>query len=659
MITIFYFDICALIIISIFLISMIIREQLSNRTNKIMYVMVWLMWIATFVDLAASVVSNFGEPSAVNVAILYICNFCYFLSHNMILPVYVLYVYSSIEIWHLYKDRTKITRLVWFALTFIDIIVALANIPTKLVFTISDKLEYNRGPLLYTFYVVAAVFAVWSMWLIIKYRKLMNADKFVVLSAIFPLVLLGVVIQLINGQILIEMFCAALAFLFFMIVVQRDESMTDPITGALKYNAGIARVSKIFITQKPISVVLVKIANHNNIRLYLGQANYNAFLKSVTTKMRAVSKKNKYDAEVYYLESGLFAFLSEKSELSDAMSSAEDIRDYLKKTCDVDEFQVVPDARVCIIRYPEDVDDFATLYTIGTTFHNTMPETKEILIYSEYRNDENYKMRSEMEDIIASALNEKRMEVHFQPIYSTRKNRYVSAEALIRLYDEKYGYISPSIFLPVAELTGQIHAIGDFVIDEVLRFMSSNDLNKLGLEYLEVNLSAAQCIEADLVDKVISKLEHYGVRPEQLGLELTENAADIDPIIVDNNVYKLHKEGVRFALDDYGTGYSNIKRVTALPIDQVKLDKSFVDNMDNPQMWIVIQDTIAMLREMGKEVLVEGVESEEVAKHFVDINADLFQGCELIQGFYFCKPMPEMEFVNFMEEHAGKNAIEL
>ena len=177
------------------------------------------------------------------------------------------------------------------------------------------------------------------------------------------------------------------------------------------------------------------------------------------------------------------------------------------------------------------------------------------------------------------------------------------------------------------------------------KFMAHADLKKMGLECMEINLSVAQCVETDLVYKVLNTLDKYELDVSRINLEITETAADFDPSMVDRNVNRLSEKGIKFSLDDYGTGYSNIKRVTSLPIDIVKLDKSFVDEMDDPQMWIVIKNTVNMLHEMKKDILVEGVEEEKTLNRFLNL------GCEYIQGYYFSRPLPEKEFVQFMLEH--------
>ena len=649
---ILYFDICALGIVIIFMISNVVRGRLEERGNKILFILLWLMFFATLGDIGSGWMDNFAEPNETNIMISYVSNYVYFLTHNLILPVYVLYIYASVGIWHVFTKSAPLTNL-WKLLVVVDIVELALNPLTHSVFVVDEAVNYCRRPMITVFYVIAVFFALWGIAIIVLFRKLVNVDKFIIMIGIFPIIFGAVIIQAIWSNWLVEMFAIAISLLFYMIVVQRQESMEDPITGALKYNAGINRVQKVFMTHKPVTVVLVKIVNFRNIRLYLGQERFDKFLGMQTQMLKNIAKKRNFQTEIYYLEYGLFAYLSEEYNVEKALPIAEDIKKGCAEKFLIDGFTVMPDARICVVRCPEDMEEFSTLFAFGTTFHKTLPDTNNVILYYKFKNDRNFKVRNSMDEIITRGLEERRFEMYYQPIYSISKKKFVSAEALIRLYDREYGYISPGMFLPAAEASGAIHEIGDFVMEDVLRFISKNDIKRVGLDYIEINLSPAQCIESDLVEKTLTLMEDYGVSPDMVSLELTESAADINPKIVDKNVQQLKNEGVRFALDDYGTGYSNIKRVISLPIDQVKLDKSFVDNIDDPHMWSVIMDTVKMLKEMGKEVLIEGVEDEEVAHRFYELNADLIQGCELMQGFLFCRPMPEKDFINFMEEHAS------
>ena len=283
-----------------------------------------------------------------------------------------------------------------------------------------------------------------------------------------------------------------------------------------------------------------------------------------------------------------------------------------------------------------------------------MERIEDVMNYPDYVEDRDFKIKSELNDIIDRALNHGAFEMFYQPIYSILEHRFVAAEAFIRLRDEVYGLVAPSMFIAAAEINGTIHAIGDFVLEDVFRFISVTDFESLGLDCIQVNMSTSQCIEINLVDKISTLMDKYHIIPERINFEITESAVDFDPDVVDQNINRLHGMGIHFALDDYGTGYSNVKRVTTLPVDIVKLDKTFVDGVDDPQMWIMVQDTIKMLKQMGKKVLVEGVEEEKVVRKFMDLGADYIQGCEYLQGYYFCRPLPERDFIEFMQEQVGE-----
>lgn len=129
---------------------------------------------------------------------------------------------------------------------------------------------------------------------------------------------------------------------------------------------------------------------------------------------------------------------------------------------------------------------------------------------------------------------------------------------------------------------------------------------------------------------------------KQINLEITETAASTAQDIVEDNIQKLSKQGISFSLDDDGTGYSNISRIISLPFHIVKLDKSLTDKVEDPKIKTLLKNTICMLKEIGMEIVVEGAETQGTLEQFVNLK------CDFIQGFYFSKPLPEQEFVEFI-----------
>ena len=222
----------------------------------------------------------------------------------------------------------------------------------------------------------------------------------------------------------------------------------------------------------------------------------------------------------------------------------------------------------------------------------------------------------------------------------------------MRLHDPTYGWVSPALFIPEAEQSGAIVAVGSILLDKICAFLGSADLDALGMEYVEANLSVDQCIRPQLADEVLGLLGRYGVEPSRVNLEMTETSGSFSQEVVERNVRRLSAAGVSFSLDDYGTGYSNVTRALDLPFSLVKFDKSFVDALDDEQVRAVLAQSIAMMKSIGKSVLVEGVESQEQA------DAVRAMGADYIQGYLYARPLPQDEFEAFLRgQCSGSTAL--
>lgn len=153
-----------------------------------------------------------------------------------------------------------------------------------------------------------------------------------------------------------------------------------------------------------------------------------------------------------------------------------------------------------------------------------------------------------------------------------------------------------------------------------------------------------------LADTVKRIIKEKNIDSSCINLEITETAASYNQNVMIENIEELMRAGFSFSLDDYGTGYSNIERVSHIPFKLAKLDKTFVDTLDKPRMPVVLNNTIRMLKEMDMQVVVEGVETFDMLKAFTDLS------CDYIQGFYFSKPLPKDEFLRFLEEKRQEEA---
>ena len=251
-------------------------------------------------------------------------------------------------------------------------------------------------------------------------------------------------------------------------------------------------------------------------------------------------------------------------------------------------------------------------------------------------------MNFDIDRYIRKAIKNNGFRMYYQPIYSVRDNKFVTAEALIRLNDDEVGFISPADFIPAAEKSGAIYEIGDFVIDSVFNFIEKT--LPYGVRYIEINISAMQCMSDSFVEDIKRKLVQYNVSNKSVNFELTESASAILDDVLRKTVSLLHAEGIEFSIDDYGTGYSNLHRIMSEPIKLIKIDRSLINELSDDKTRSVLSDTIRMIKAIGMEIVAEGVETAETAQWLI------YKGCDYIQGYYYAKPMPEDEYLAFLEK---------
>jgi diguanylate cyclase (GGDEF)-like protein/PAS domain S-box-containing protein len=240
---------------------------------------------------------------------------------------------------------------------------------------------------------------------------------------------------------------------------------------------------------------------------------------------------------------------------------------------------------------------------------------------------------------LRKAVESRAWALHYQPLIELETGRTYGVEALIRWPDPAGGLVPPGEFIPLAEELGLIEAIGDWVLDELCRQDAAWRAEGLELE-LAFNLSPRQFWQSDLVDRIVDRLKSGGVAPRRVCVEITESTAMTDPDRTTELLEGLHGHGLRIAIDDFGTGYSSLSRLKLLPVEVLKIDRSFISHVDaDPQSASMVSAMIALASNLGMTPLAEGIEAEAERSFLVD------HGCELGQGFFFSKPVPADEIL--------------
>lgn len=258
---------------------------------------------------------------------------------------------------------------------------------------------------------------------------------------------------------------------------------------------------------------------------------------------------------------------------------------------------------------------------------------------------------------VKDAVNNDGFEMYYQPIYSTKNKCFSSAEALIRLKNiEGIGYVSPEIFIPLAENNGLAEQIGNIVFDKVCSFYNKENLSNYGIKYIELNVSGLHIIKDNIVDDFTKIINKYNISPKNINIEITETAQIGSQEKMNENLKNLRNLGFKFSMDDFGSGYSNMTNIIENNYELIKIDKSIVwgalkENQASEESKILLNTCIVLAHKLNRKIVAEGVEDELMVEYLKARNV------EYLQGYFYSKPRCENDFITFLKENASVQNI--
>ena len=342
--------------------------------------------------------------------------------------------------------------------------------------------------------------------------------------------------------------------------------------------------------------------------------------------------------------------LSDVEGVADIERVARRILDSLSEPIALQSHNPVVTPSVGIALYPQDGTDADTLVrNADTAMYVAKAEGRACFRFYDEEMNARAVEQLKMEEELRDAMRNHELELRYQPQIDVSSGEVVSMEALVRWKHPKRGMVSPIEFIPVAESTGQIIELGEWVMDEVARNCLYWD--ELGLKPFRVcvNISPLQFNQRNLPEWIAHFLDRSGLPPERLELELTESAIMTDAETNIARLRELKALGGDLAVDDFGTGYSSLSYLKRFPIDTLKIDQSFISDLDTPDGAAIVDAILALAKTLNLRVIAEGIENERHLSYLVR------NECNLLQGFYFSRPLypedvPTMLSENFAQQ---------
>ena len=626
-----YLVISAVVLCFTMLASFYLKYRIPTKDNKILQVMIWLVTISSVIDLLIGMNGiYFRLPRSASM----ILNTVYVLGKHLTTVCYAAYLVITTE-----HKIGKGIKLILGLLNVYGLILIVANMKFQWLFGIDEQGNYVCSEKIYIYYIVAIGFLIFYLQHLWRFGKVVDWSKKISLYMFIILPYLCAVLEYQVQGFLIESFGITIAILWIYLNAPRMDRMMDSGTGALNQYAFSKKMLLLTENKQNGFMVVLRFRDKNNMQDKYGLEAYKKLMRETACLLCEKAGRER----VYYLQDGRYAIEIMKTEEEDAKKFANELLKMLQKTWKIYGKEVEVWLVGALLVLPSDVRNLNDIYNY-LEYLEIMPSLKDGNVYEGKHLDIAYMRRyDEIERAIDRALQHTNFDVYFQPIFSTKERKIVAAEALLRMYDEEMGFVSPEEFIPIAEKNGKIIEIGHLVLESVCRFLQKEDIKKYGIRYIEVNLSIIECMQEELPAELEHILNKYNVDYNQINLEITETALAQNQEILAENMKKISEMGLSFSLDDYGTGYSTITYMMTLPFKIVKIDKSILwSSFENEKAMIALCASINMIKDMQMEIVVEGVESEEM----VDKLAEL--GCDFLQGFYFSRPLPKDEFIKFL-----------
>ena len=607
-------------------------EKVQNKLFVIIFCNILITAVCNFMSaLSKPYLDTSKAMRTVRVTAQYI----YFVFHSFLAPLYCFYIALITGANYVLKKKHHLFYEIPVILTVLLVII---NPFTHWVYYFTGNGDFHRNWGENIIYIVSILYYIFAVVMLLFFWDAISVKTRRVMIYFFTLVGVGTFVQFLFVPMHTELFAEAIAMTAVMIIIENEEGRKDSRTKIYNHAALAYDIQKFMRVRRSFFIICIKMQNPMSLMQLVGPANIERLTEQTAEYIASIVPRY----SIYYIGTGTFVVVNENSDRNYNIELAKKIKERFSHSWRFQDRDTTFNATVFCAEIPTDLKTYKDIMML---INGPVPMDKAHIDDVYYGNSLNYVLRrSQVEDAIINGLSSKSFEVYYQPIYNLSDLSICSGEALLRLHDAEIGDIYPDEFLPIAERSGMIFDLGDFVLDEVCKFLNSGIPTEMGIETLNVNLSVIQCIQSNYAERIIDLVSKYDISPSRIAFEITESAATTDFNALRAFVEKLREKGFKFTVDDYGVGYSNVHSILSLDVDIIKIDRTILWEAEQSETGrIIMESSVAMIKKMGKQILITGVET----KPQIDLAHEF--GVDYLQGYYFSNPISQNEFIGILK----------
>ena len=626
------FEIAALIVVFIFIIFYFAKKRLPTRKNKFFAFSLILAGLATLFDLLSAIMDS--NYTYYPLSVVHLSNVIFFLTALVLVWSFVVYIFMLAGKYDFLRSPLFFVYSLPMGLI---IFLALSTPFTGYLYYIDPVEGYVHGPAFMLQFVVYMYYLVLAGIYVVIYRKRMTKLQFCSEIAFLLVILTGATLQSVFfNWTLISYPGVCLAVTIVYLSLQNPDMHIDKTTGLFNMDAFSELINEFIESDKKFNLIVINIENLNSMKTVYGTEREDEALVKAVEYIHGLSRDNY-----------LFRMSEEDFVLVDFHSI--DYKDFSNKFLErfkepfrAGDVDIPFIGYITYIPYEYYGKDIKKINKFISFINNKLVRSGRSMVINE-ETVIAIERDTSVERALERAIENNTVQIYLQPIYEPDEGKALAAEVLARLFDEEVGFISPSEFIVKAEENGNVVELGRQIFEKVCIFIHDNDIDRIGIERLCINLSIYQCMREAMADEMVDIAAKHDVPMSRFLFEIVENSGETGDYIIRKNMERLIEAGSDFMLDDYGVGYSNFVNLFRLPYKYVKIDKSLVwtyfESDSN-----VLPDVMETFRNQSIGIVIQGVESKAMAKRL------LMMGCDAMQGYYFLKPMPTRDFIRIMGE---------
>nr|WP_288355679.1 EAL domain-containing protein [uncultured Pseudomonas sp.] len=417
-------------------------------------------------------------------------------------------------------------------------------------------------------------------------------------------------------------------------------ALHDPMTGLPNRNLALERLSSAIMADRHIALLYVGIGNFRTVTESCEAGGGDRVMQQLANRLQMALRPSDSLARLHGDE---FVLLLDGADVDSAVATADRVQQLSMKPFRIDNVDIALDCHIGIAGYPSDgVTPEELLRRAGIAMQDAGQLPGRIQVYESGRDAVQQRQVQLIRDLRHAAQREELL-LHYQPKLDVRNPSRLQAEGLLRWQHPQFGMVSPGEFIPIAERTGSIQILTAWVIEEGVRQLQEWRQRGLMVQ-LSLNISTDDLIDAELPSRVSQLLAHYQVPASQLIFEITESGVMLNPAVALQVLHGLRDKGIGLSVDDFGTGYSSLAQLKRMPVQELKIDQSFIRDLDDTsEDAVIVRSTIEMSHSLGLKVVAEGVELQRS----LDL-LDRWQ-CDSVQGYLISRPLAPQAFEAWMQ----------